>query len=99
MALSNRRLAVGDGPGGEKHLDGIRVQRTGEEIALPTVALLALELGALLCLLDPLGQGLETEGLAQLDQVRTSAPDSGESAMVEMKERSILRVSTGNCWR
>ena len=52
----------------EEGLDLLGRQRSGEEEALPDVAALGLQLGQLAGLFDPLGEGLEVHGLAQLYQ-------------------------------
>ena len=68
---------LGRGPSGQEVLHGAGLEWPCEQVALATVAVLALELGVLLGLLDPLGQGLETEGLAQLDQGADQRPGLG----------------------
>jgi hypothetical protein len=48
--------------------DGVSTDRAGEEVPLAAVAGLALEVAELARLLDPLGEGLDAEALAALDE-------------------------------
>ena len=59
---------IGAGSSGKEGLDPRRVERTGVQESLATVALLTLELIELGLFLDSLGQGLDPERLAQLDE-------------------------------
>ena len=56
------------GPVLKKRLGGGHVEGTGEQEALPAVAVLASEQGELLLLLDALGEGLDRERLAELHE-------------------------------
>src|SRR5579864_8378415 len=49
----------------EQRRDGVRLEWPREEIALPGIAVLALELGQLRALLDALGERLQVERLAE----------------------------------
>src|ERR1700761_4325994 len=55
-------------PVAEEDLGFLGVERTGEEEALAAVAGLALQQRELVQLLDPLGEGLQRERLAELDE-------------------------------
>ena len=58
----------------EERRDLARCQRTGEQEALPQVRAQGPELGQLAGVLDPFGDGLEVERLAQLDRTRSGRP-------------------------
>ena len=83
---------------GEEALERVGRERAGEQEALGEVAALALQRPDLAVLLDALGERLQAERLAELDQVCVSACASLESARPVMNVRSIFSESTGN-WR
>ena len=56
------------GTGFEKTFQSVRCERAGEQKSLGEVTSLALELVHLVALLDSLGERLQTERLAELDQ-------------------------------
>jgi hypothetical protein len=79
----------------EQSVDRVGLKGFGEVVALAELAAKLAQGGQLLGRLDPFGDGLQAEGLAQDDDGPGQGGLLGAAATPATKVRSILRMLTG----